>query len=183
MLSETGTQFFGYYPGTVALVTVEHGGVRNVMAAGWHTALSAQPPLYGVLIGRERATHGLVTQSGTFGINFLPASLSKPIQGTGVLSLHDLPQQDKLARLGLDTLPDAPLALADAYLHYRCRVTQTVPTGDHDLFVGEVLEVRHDPAFYDDRRLFLGEAAIYLGRSAYVKTTQGRETYLPESFS
>lgn len=83
MLSETGTQFFGYYPGTVALVTAEHGGVRNVMAAGWHTALSAQPPLYGVLIGRERATHGLVTQSGTFGINFLPASLSKPIQGTG----------------------------------------------------------------------------------------------------
>ncbi|CAM3281504.1 hypothetical protein DESA109040_06490 [Deinococcus saxicola] len=39
MLSETGTQFFGYYPGTVALVTAEHatpehGTVRNVMAAG-----------------------------------------------------------------------------------------------------------------------------------------------------
>ncbi|MFK7602446.1 flavin reductase family protein [Deinococcus sp. SM5_A1] len=187
MLSETGTQFFGYYPGTVALVTAEHttsehGRVRNVMAAGWHTALSAQPPMYGVLIGRERATHGLVAGSGTFGINFLPASHSKPIQGTGVLSLHDLPQKDKLTRLGLQTLLDAPLALADAYLYYRCRVVQTVPTGDHDLFVGEVLEVRHDPAFYDDRRLFTGEAAVYLGRSSYVKTTQGREVYLPESF-
>ncbi|WP_029479745.1 flavin reductase family protein [Deinococcus marmoris] len=187
MLSETGTQFFGYYPGTVALVTAEHttsehGLVRNVMAAGWHTALSAQPPMYGVLIGRERATHGLVAGSGTFGINFLPASHAKPVQGTGVLSLHDLPQKDKLARLGLQTLPDAPLALADAYLYYRCRVIQTVPTGDHDLFVGVVLEVRHDPAFYNERRLFTGEAAVYLGRSSYVKTKQGREVYPPESF-
>lgn len=187
MLSETGTQFFGYYPGTVALVTAEHatpehGLVRNVMAAGWHTALSAQPPLYGVLIGRERATHALVAGSGVFGINFLPAARAREIQGTGVLSLHDLPQRDKFTRLGLDTLPDAPLALADAYLFYRCRVTQTVPTGDHDLFVGEVQEVRHDPTVYDAQRLFTGEAAVYLGRSAYVKTTQGREVYPPESF-
>ncbi len=192
MLSETGTQFFGYYPGTVALVTAEHatpehatpehGGVRNVMAAGGHTALSAQPPIYGVLTGRERATHGLVAESGVFGINFLPASHLKPIQGTGVLSLHDLPEKDKLARLGLETLPDAPLAQADAYLHYRCRVIQTVPSGDQDLFVCEVEEVRHDPAFYGAQRLFTGEAAVYLGSSSYVKTTQGCEVYPPESF-
>ncbi len=184
MLSETGTQFFGYYPGTVALVTAEHGSVRNVMAAGWHTALSAQPSLYGVLVGRERATHALVAGSGTFGINFLPATHARAVQGTGVLSLHDLDPAgvDKLSRLGLTTLPDAPLALADAYLYYHCRVIQTVPTGDHDLFVGEVLEVRHDPALYDDRRLFTGQAPVYLGRSSYVKTTQERESYAPESF-
>ncbi|CAM3631952.1 flavin reductase family protein [Deinococcus frigens] len=183
MLSETGTQFFGYYPGTVALVTAEHAGVRNVMAAGWHTALSAQPPMYGVLIGRERATHALVAGSGVFGINFLPAARAREVQGTGVLSLHELPHKDKFARLGLETLPGAPLALADAYLYYRCRVIQTVATGDHDLFVGEVLEVRHDPACYDGQRLFTGEAAVYLGRSTYVTTTQEREIHVPESFS
>ncbi len=184
MLSETGTQFFGYYPGTVALITAEHGGVRNVMAAGWHTALSAQPPLYGVLIGRERATHPLVAGSGVFGVNFLPATHARPVQGTGVMSLHDLnpAEADKLSRLNLKTLPDAPLALADAYLHYRCRVSQTVTTGDHDLFVGEVLEVRHDPAFYDGQRLFTGEAPVYLGRSSYVKTTQERAVFAPETF-
>ncbi|MDV6374940.1 flavin reductase family protein [Deinococcus arenicola] len=182
MLSETGTQFFGYYPGTVALVTAEHDGICNVMAAGWHTALSAQPPLYGVLVGRERVTHPLISESGVFGVNFLPAARAREVQGTGVLSLHDLPEKDKFARLGLETLPGAPLALADAYLHYHCRVIQTVPTGDHDLFVGEVMEVRHDPAFYDERRLFTGEAAVYLGRSSYVKTTQEREIYPPESF-
>ncbi|WP_188901875.1 flavin reductase family protein [Deinococcus aerophilus] len=184
MLSEVSTQFFGYYPGTVALVTAEHAGVRNVMAAGWHTALSAQPPLYGVLIGRERATHPLVVGSGTFGINFLPAAQARAVQGTGALSLHDRPpgEADKFARLGLDTLPDAPLAVAGAYLHYLCRVTQTVPTGDHDLFVGEVLEVRHDPEAYDRQRLFTGEAAVYLGRSSYVTTTQDRAQFPPEDY-
>ncbi len=136
-----------------------------------------------MLIGRERATHALVVGSGAFGINFLPASSSKSVQGPGVLSMHDLPEKDKLARLALDTLPDTPLALADAYLYYRCGVIQTVPTGDHDLSLGEVLEVRYAPAFYDAQRLFRGEAAVYLGRSSDVKTTQGREVYPSESFS
>ncbi len=184
MLSEMGTQFFGYYPGTVALVTAEHAGVRNVMAAGWHTALSAQPPLYGVLIGRERATHPLVAGSGVFGVNFLPAAQARAVQGSGALSLHDRSPgaPDKFAQLGLDTLPGAPLAVAGAYLYYRCRVTQTVPTGDHDLFVGEVTEVRHDAGFYDDQRLFTGEAAVYLGRSSYVTTTRDRRQFPPEDY-
>ncbi|MFD1733971.1 flavin reductase [Deinococcus malanensis] len=57
MLSATTARFFGYYPGTVALVTAEHSGTRNVLSVGWHTALSADPPLYGVAVGRERGSH------------------------------------------------------------------------------------------------------------------------------
>ena len=72
MLSAQTTRFFGYYPGTVALVTAEHAGTRNVLSVGWHTALSAEPPLYGVAVGRERATHPLIVESGRFGVNFLP---------------------------------------------------------------------------------------------------------------
>lgn len=180
MLSATTARFFGYYPGTVALVTAEHAGTRNVLSVGWHTALSAEPPLYGVAVGRERATHPLILGSGRFGVNFLPFAAARAVQGAGVLSLHDGP--DKFTRLGLKTLPGAPLALADAYLHYACEVVQVVPTGDHDLIVGRVAGVRFDPAHYDASGLFVGEAAVYLGRSAYVTTTPGREVYPPEVF-
>lgn len=78
MLSATTDRFFGYYPGTVALITAAHDGQRNVMAAGWHTALSADPPLYGVAVGRERATHALIRAGGTFGVNFLPSPTRTP---------------------------------------------------------------------------------------------------------
>jgi flavin reductase (DIM6/NTAB) family NADH-FMN oxidoreductase RutF len=65
-------RFFGYYPGTVAVVTAAHGTDRNVMSAGWHAALSAEPPLYGVAFGRGRYTYGLVRASGAFAVHFLP---------------------------------------------------------------------------------------------------------------
>lgn len=180
MPSEVTTRFFGYYPGTVALVTAEHAGTRNVLSVGWHTALSMDPPLYGVALGRERGSYALVRASGRFGVNFLPFAAARAVQGAGVLSLHD--GVDKFARLELDTLPDAPLALAGAYLHYACEVVDTVPTGDHDLFVGRVREVRFDPAHYDAQGLFAGEAAVYLGRSAYVTTTGERQLHPPEDF-
>lgn len=180
MLSETTTRFFGYYPGTVALVTAEHAGTRNLLSVGWHTALSAEPPLYGVAVGRERATHPLILGSGRFGVNFLPFAAARAVQGAGVLSLHD--GGDKFGRLGLETMPDAELALTGAYLHYTCEVMEVVPTGDHDLFVGRVTGVRYDPAMYDEAGLFAGEAAVYLGRSAYVTTTRERVAYPPEVF-
>lgn len=180
MLSHSTPHFFGYYPGTVALVTARSGGARNVMAAGWHSALSSEPPLYGVLVGPERATYALIRSSGEFGVNFLPAEYARQVQGSGVLSLHD--GADKFAALGLSCPPGEPLALEQAYLAYRCVVQEVVRTGDHDLFVGRVGATWFDPAFYDAARLFQGSAPVYLGRSAYVRTTREREVFLPEEF-
>ena len=176
-----GTRFFGYYPGTVALVTAIHDGHRNVMSAGWHSALSMDPPLYGVAIGRERATHPLVVGSGVFGLNFLPFARARAVQGAGVLSLHDGP--DKFDALDLSTEPGEPLVLTDAYLTYVCRVETVVPTGDHDWIVGRVQAVHHDPAAFDERSLLAVPAAVYLGRSEYVALEGERVAHPPEDFS
>lgn len=161
-LTQTTTRLFGYYPGTVALVTAAHAGTRNVMAAGWHTALSETPPLYGVSLGRERATYPLIRASGAFGVNFLPLARADAIHGSGLHSAHD--GTDKHALLNLS---EQPLALSGAYLHYTCRVTQVVPVGDHDLIVGHVQEVRFDPDAFDPRGLLAAPPALYLGRSLY----------------
>lgn len=176
------TRFFGYYPNTVALVTAEHEGRRNVMSAGWHAALSADPPLYGVAIGRERATHALVTLSGRFALNFLPFERARAVQGAGVLSLHD--EVDKFGQLHLPTLEGEPLVLRDAYLTYLCGLQQVVETGDHDWCVGRVTEVLYDAGAFDERLLFRGEAAVYLGRGEYVRLRASveRAAFAPELF-
>ncbi|PYE56216.1 flavin reductase family protein [Deinococcus yavapaiensis] len=175
-------RFFGYYPGTVALVTARHQDDRNVMSAGWHTALSVDPPLYGVLIGRERATHPLVTASGRFGVNFLNASHARVVQGAGVLSLAD--GADKFETFGLREDADETLVLEAAYLTFVCDVADIVTTGDHDLFVGRVRDVVYDPRAYDEQFLLRDEAPVYLGRGTYVKldTRAERVTFAPESF-
>jgi len=178
-------RFFGYYPGTVAVVTAAHAGVRNVMSAGWHTALSAEPPLYGVALGRTRHTHGLVTASGAFAVHFLPFERAEAIAGVGSTSGRG--GLDKFARFGLPTSDGAVLDLPilhDAYLAYECRVTAVHETGDHDLVVGEVVAVHHRPEAYDERRMLdatKARAAVYYGRSLFEALGAGeRAVWQPE---
>ena len=161
--------FFGYYPGPVAVVTARHGDAVNVMSAGWHAALSAAPPLYGVAIAPERHTHALVAAAGAFAVHFLPIERADAVQGAGVLSGADVP--DKLAALNLawrEGDHGLPI-LEDAYLAYACTVRERHPAGDHDWFVGDVTGVYADADAYADRLLDAAVAspAIYYGRSRY----------------
>jgi flavin reductase (DIM6/NTAB) family NADH-FMN oxidoreductase RutF len=164
-------RFFGYYPGTVAVVTSAHDGVRNVMAAGWHTALSAEPPLYGIAIAPKRHTYDLIRRSGAFAACFLPFERAEVIGAVGSTSGRD--GADKFSRFDLATTPGAVIDVpipADAYLAYECRVVAVHPAGDHDLFVGEVVALHHRPEAFDDHRLLDGarvRAAIYYGRSLF----------------
>lgn len=177
-------RFFGYYPGTVAVVTTAHAGERNLLAVGWHTALSAEPPLYAVAIGRERHSHGLLRASGAFAACFLPFERADAIGGVGSTSGRG--GVDKFERYGLATTPGAVLdvpVLADAYLAYECRVVAVHATGDHDLFVGEVVALHHRPDAFDDRRLLdpgRVRAAVYYGRSVFEALGAGeRAVHLP----
>lgn len=182
---DAGEAFFGYYPGTVAVVTAHHEGVANVMSAGWHTALSAEPPLYGVAVAPERRTHPLIRGAGWFGVHFLPFARAEAIAGAGVLSGADVP--DKPARLDLawHEDPSGVPILDDAYLAYACRVRDVVPTGDHDFFVGEVVRLHVDEAAFDGRLQDSRAvpAVVYYGRSRYEALGAGEvATFTPERF-
>ena len=180
-------RFFGYYPGTVAVVTAAHGDDRNVMSAGWHAALSAEPPLYGVAFGRERYTYGLVRASNAFAVHFLPFEAAEAIAGAGSLSRRD--GVDKFARLGLETR-DGTIAglpiLRSAYLAYECSVEAVHTTGDHDWVVGRVVALHHRPDAFDERLMKRADhlpGAIYYGRSSYESLGSGAVTeVLPQRF-
>src|SRR5690625_1415374 len=143
--------FFGYYPGAVAVVTTRDGARVNVMSAGWHTALSQTPPLYGVAVAPERHSHGLLDVSRAFAVNFLPFEHAEAVAGSGLLTGAE---GDKFAHLGLTWSPGdfTGLPVLDAaYMTYECRVTDQFTTGDHTFFVGEVVGLTYDPAAYEDR--------------------------------
>lgn len=158
------------YPGMVAIVTSRWCGKQNVMAAGWHSFISIDPPIYGVAVAEERFTHGLIRSAGAFGVQFLPAERSEWIQQVGVTSGREL---DKFAAFGMDyqdgVTVDVPFLKA-AYVAYECRVIDVQRYGDHDWFVGAITQ------FYRDDELFLEnglpdfhrlQIPLYLGRSKY----------------
>ncbi|MBS8264142.1 flavin reductase [Mesobacillus boroniphilus] len=158
------------YPGMVALVTVTHKGENNIMAAGWHSYISYDPPIYGVAIGRERHTYTLVKSAGKFAINFVPSEYSNLIQQAGVYSGSKVNKFD-LANISFDhgSATNSPI-LRDAYIAYECEVIDRNGYGDHDWFVANIVQ------FYRDQDKFLDNGLpdfeklaipLYIGRSTY----------------
>jgi flavin reductase (DIM6/NTAB) family NADH-FMN oxidoreductase RutF len=158
------------YPGMVAVVTARWNGRQNVMAAGWHSYISINPPLYGVAVSNERFTYHLIERSGFFGVHFLPADKSEWIQYVGVTSGAT---EDKFGVLGMKyeqgLTADIPI-LTDAYIAYECRVLDSQTYGDHDWFVGAITQFYRDDALFKKNNLpelSLLSIPLYLGRSTY----------------
>ena len=181
------TRFFGYYPGVPTVVTAAHEDDRNVLAVGWHAALSHDPPMYGVAIAAARYTHRLGVASGAFAVHFLPFRHARTVAGVGTLSRND--GVDKFARFGLrathGAVTGAPI-LEDAYLAYECRLSQRVPTGDHEWWIGEVAALHHRPDAFDERgvlRRDVAPAQAYYGRATYEALGAGElATFPPGGF-
>lgn len=160
------------YPGMVALVSVSHKGEHNIMAAGWHTYISYDPPIYGVAIGRERHSYQLVKEAGKFAINFVPFEKAELIQQAGVYSgsEHDKFEKSNI-RFHHGSVTNSPV-LKDAYIAYECEVIDRHTYGDHDWFVANIVR------FYRDDEKFLANGLpdfeklsipLYIGRSTYAK--------------
>lgn len=176
------SRFFGYYPGVPTVVTAAHEGDANLLAVGWHAALSSDPPMYGVAIAEARYTHRLGVASGAFAVHFLPFDAVRAIAGAGTLSRHD--GLDKFAALGLHVTDGpatgAPL-LGEAYLAYECRLRERVPTGDHEWWVGEVVALHHRPEAFDEGKLLrpATRASVYYGRARYEALGSGEVAAFP----
>ncbi|RPF53334.1 flavin reductase family protein [Aquisalibacillus elongatus] len=170
MLDVLDRKIMHCYPGMVAIVTVSHNGSDNVMSAGWHSYISYDPPIYGVAIGRERHTYSLVKNAGYFAIHFLPLEKAQFIQEAGTYTGADLNKFEQgNMEFEYGTASGAPI-LKDAYVVYECKTIDINTYGDHDWFVGDIIQ------FHCDQEKFLQNGLpdfenlsipLYLGRSMY----------------
>lgn len=159
------------YPGMVALVTAQWNGKQNIMAAGWHSYLSYDPPIYGIAIAKERYTHHLIEKSGEFAINFVAEADAHFIQYAGTSSGEKINKLEHLnASYTKGKKIGAPI-LEDAYIAYECKVMDQRTYGDHDWFVGEMVGFYKDEALFQENGLPNWEKLsipLYLGRSQYM---------------
>ncbi|RXJ01920.1 flavin reductase family protein [Anaerobacillus alkaliphilus] len=170
MLKSTNKTVLHCYPGLIALVTAEWDGTKNIMAAGWHSYISYDPPIYGVAIGEERFTHHLVKNSGEFAIQFVPAEFAEYIEGSGKNTGRDGNKFDLLniSHKQGETV-NCPI-LTEAYVVYECKVRDVQRYGDHDWFVGDITMFHKDETCFENGlpnwdKL---EIPLYLGQSQYV---------------
>jgi len=141
-------------PRQVVLVTCRHKGRDNIITLAWHMPTSFSPSLYAISIGKSRFSHDLVSNSGVFCVNFMSAEHKNGIEVCGSVSGADT---DKFKASGFDKegceTIDCP-RIKQALGFLECKVISSAETGDHTIFVGEILNSELGGAKGAGKRLY-----------------------------
>ncbi len=178
-------KFYFHYPFPVTVVVTKSEGKTNLMSAVWHTQLSFDPPLYGVLISSKRYSHEMILKSKQFTLNFLDYEFLETVAYVGStsgreidkISVFDIPVED-------GRIVDVPV-LSEAYAAYECELYDHRDYGDHTLFVGKIVGVHYDDELYYGEKfhpvvekvlpvLYIGDE-VYLTTDPQTKKKYGKE--------
>ena len=141
----------GRFATGITVITTKLDGLDHAMTANSFTSVSLDPLLVLVCVERETRFHEAVEQTGTWGVSVLAAdqrrhavwfaTRGRPLEGQFLQVPHIAG-----ARTGAALLRGAVATL-------ECRTKASWPAGDHDVLLGEVLELgpvepQRDPLLY-----------------------------------
>jgi flavin reductase (DIM6/NTAB) family NADH-FMN oxidoreductase RutF len=137
--------------GPVTIITSQHEGRSNVMAASWAMPLDFDPPKVVVVLDSNTLTRKLVEDSGVFGLQLPGVAFAQQTLAVGTSNGVEL---DKFAAFKLETFRgqkiDVPmLAACTAWLE--CKVIPD-ESQRHDLILAEVVAAYADSRVYANNR-------------------------------
>ncbi len=165
-------------PGPVSIVTASWRGEANAAPVAWTAPLSMSPPMVGLVLHPGRHTADMIRFSEEFALNIPGPELLRETAYFGSRSGVD---ENKVESSKLDVFTalrvDAPL-LDGALAWIECGLRDVIPTGDHVLFVGEVVAVQALEEAYAERWLLEERnfsPLTFLGGSWYGQVRDARE--------
>lgn len=131
-----------FFPQPTTLVSTQNEkGEVNLMTASWAGIVSKTPPTMAVSLHQNRLTYANIRETGTFGVNLVPAHLAVEADFCGLASGKTVA---KLEGTGLHVAAGeatgAPLVV-ESPLNVECRYVQEVALGDYRLVLGEIVEI------------------------------------------
>ena len=165
-------------PGPVSIVTASWRGEANAAPVAWTVPLSMSPPMVGVVLHPIRHTADMIRFSEEFALNIPGPELLRETAFFGNSSGAD---ENKVegSKLGTFTALRVDAPLLDGSLAWiECGLRDVIPTGDHILFVAEVVAVQALEEAYAERWLLEDRTfspLTFLGGSWYAQVREARE--------
>ncbi|WEV27719.1 flavin reductase family protein [Streptomyces sp. 71268] len=131
-------RLMGAFPTGVAVVTTLSGGTPYGFTCTSLCSVALDPPMLLVCVSDRGRTAGPIADSGRFAVNLLHHR-ARPAARLFAAGEGDRFARVRWAPAGADGLP---MLTDDALAFAACRVTHTVPAGDHRVIFGAVTEVR-----------------------------------------
>ena len=141
--------------GPTVLVSAQHAGQHNAMAAAWACVLDyGSSTKVTVVLDKATFTRGLIERSGYFALQLPTRAMAQLTHALGSESAHQTP--DKLHQLGAQTFaaPSLPVPLVEGCVAWlACKlIPEPHNQQTYDLFIGEVVGAwADDRAFHNGR--------------------------------
>ena len=132
------------YPYVLA-VTMDEQSRPNIIGLGWWTFASWEPKQLAIAVGNERYSYGCLKYCGEFVLCFPSAEQKKAAWACGKQSGRN---HDKFAETEFEGQPSTkvkPPLIKGSTVAFECRVVDTLPAGDHTLFLGDILAIHGTP--------------------------------------
>lgn len=144
------------YPLPAVMVsTADKSGNTNILTIAWTGTVCTNPPMAYISVRPERYSYHMIEESGEFVINLTTEKLARAADFCGVRSGREV---DKWEECGLTpgtahSLKYAP-CIEESPVNIECRVVKTKKLGSHHMFLAEVMAVRIDDSYMDERGKF-----------------------------
>ena len=172
------------YPTPVWLVgTYDQEGRPNIMTAAWAAICCSKPACVSVSLRKATYSYGNIVAKQSFTINIPSEAHIKEADYVGIASGRDL---DKFVRVKFTAvesdLVNAPY-VAECPLILECKLIHTLEIGLHTQFVGEILDVKADPAVLGDKGLPDIEKVKPIIFGPEIRTYHGLGKFLGQAFA
>ena len=135
---------------TVLVSCVGKNGEPNVLPLAWAMPTSRDPALVAISVAPSRYSHKLIEKTGEFVVNLPTIDIVKETLTCGRTSGKNT---DKFAETGLTPSParkvKAPI-IKECVAHLECKLRNKFKTGDHTIFVGEVIAAYANTGVFTD---------------------------------
>jgi len=148
--------------GPTVLVSAQHGGAQNVMAAAWACVLDfGSSTKVTVVLDKSTFTRGLIEASGYFALQLPTKKMASLTYALGSESAHDVPNKLQKNAVSAFTMSGFDLPLVEGCAAWlACRLLPEPHNQEtYDLFIGEVMGAWADNRVFREGRWRFDEAS------------------------
>ena len=139
-------------PRHVVLVScIDKVGKTNIITMAWSMPTSFTPPLVAISVAPGRYSHRLILETKEFVVNIPTMEIIKETLFCGRRSGK---KYEKFKETKLTPLPAKkvkPPIIKECVAHLECKVKDSITTGDHTIFIGEVIIAYVNEGIFDKK--------------------------------
>lgn len=143
------------YPLPAVMVSCGKEGEKpNIITVAWAGTVCTSPAMVSISIRPERYSYHIIKETGEFVINLVTKDLVYATDYCGVRSGKDI---DKFKEMHLTPSESEKISapgIAESPVNIECKVKEIKSLGSHDMFLAEVVSVKVDETYMNEKGKF-----------------------------